>query len=174
MGYVVAMETESPRPDCTRCKELEKQVAELAAEVKRLAKKLEFKTRVVRRCFLLGNDPVTGKNYDHRKVWIQQQLQRPDRNMKCPICDQTMEAGEVQLRKSLINAMTFGWGATDLLNYWAPILERVGLSGELWCDLIKRFGKIFKRVAGTPESLAQEAILRGQSGYRTGGSPLPA
>ena len=76
MGYVVAMETESPRPDCTRCKELEKQVAELAAEVKRLAKKLEFKTRVVRRCFLLGNDPVTGKNYDHRKVWIEQQLQR--------------------------------------------------------------------------------------------------
>ena len=56
----------------------------------------------------------------------------------------------------------------------APILERVGLSGELWCDLVKRFGKIFKRVAGTPESLAQEAKLRGQSGYRTGGSPLPA
>ena len=24
--------------------------------------------RVVRRCFLLCNDPVTGKNYDHRKV----------------------------------------------------------------------------------------------------------
>ena len=56
----------------------------------------------------------------------------------------------------------------------APILERVGLSGELWCDLVNRFGKIFKRVAGTPESLAQEAIRRGQSGYRTGGSPLPA
>ena len=32
--------------------------------------------RVVRRCFLLENDPVTGKNYDHRKVWIEQQLQR--------------------------------------------------------------------------------------------------
>ena len=30
--------------------------------------------RVVRRCFLLGNDPVTGKNFDHRKVWIEDQL----------------------------------------------------------------------------------------------------
>ena len=40
---------------------------------------------------------------------------RPDRNMKCPICDQAMEAGEVQLRKSLINTMAFGWGATDLV-----------------------------------------------------------
>ena len=30
--------------------------------------------RVVRRCFLLGDDPVTGKNYDHRKQWIDDQL----------------------------------------------------------------------------------------------------
>jgi transposase len=45
VGYVVAMETESPQSDCTRCKELEKQVAQLAAEVKQLAKKLESKTR---------------------------------------------------------------------------------------------------------------------------------
>ncbi len=49
MGYVGAMETESPQPDCTRCKELEKQVADLAAEVKRLANKLESKTRASKR-----------------------------------------------------------------------------------------------------------------------------
>ena len=54
----------------------------------------------------------------------------------------------------------------------APIMERIGLTGELWCDVVKRFGKIFKRVAGTPESLAQEAIRRGRSGFRTGSSPI--
>ncbi len=32
--------------------------------------------RVVRRCYLLGNDPVSGKNYDHRKVMIENQLLR--------------------------------------------------------------------------------------------------
>lgn len=32
--------------------------------------------RVVRRCFLLGSDPLTGKNYDHRKRWIEEQFQR--------------------------------------------------------------------------------------------------
>ena len=32
--------------------------------------------RVVRRCFLLGDDPVTGKNYDHRKIWIEDLLKR--------------------------------------------------------------------------------------------------
>jgi len=56
----------------------------------------------------------------------------------------------------------------------APIMERIGLSGELTCDVVKRFGKIFKRVAGTPETLAQEATLRGRSGFRTGSSPLPS
>ncbi len=28
-------------------------------------------SRVVRRCFLMGDDPVTGNNYDHRKAWIE-------------------------------------------------------------------------------------------------------
>ena len=32
--------------------------------------------RVVRRCYLRGDDPVSGKNYDHRKVMIENQLQR--------------------------------------------------------------------------------------------------
>ena len=32
--------------------------------------------RVVRCCYLLGNDPVLGNNYDHRKVRNENQLQR--------------------------------------------------------------------------------------------------
>jgi hypothetical protein len=32
--------------------------------------------RVVRRCFLLGNDPVSGKNFDHRKQWVEDLLER--------------------------------------------------------------------------------------------------
>ena len=31
-------------------------------------------TRTARRCFLLGDDALTGKNYDHRKQWIDNQL----------------------------------------------------------------------------------------------------
>lgn len=32
--------------------------------------------RTVRRCFLMGNDPLTGKNYDHRKLWVEIELKR--------------------------------------------------------------------------------------------------
>ena len=35
---------------------------------------LHLCARVVRRCFLFGVDPVTGKNHDHRKIWIEEQL----------------------------------------------------------------------------------------------------
>ncbi|WP_146520583.1 hypothetical protein [Stieleria varia] len=31
-------------------------------------------SRTVRRCFLFGDDPVSGKNFDHRKVWIEKYL----------------------------------------------------------------------------------------------------
>ena len=32
--------------------------------------------RTVRRCFLMGHDQVSGKNFDHRKVWIEKYLQQ--------------------------------------------------------------------------------------------------
>jgi len=32
--------------------------------------------RTCRRCFLLGQDPLSGKNYDHRKQWIEDYLQQ--------------------------------------------------------------------------------------------------
>ena len=32
--------------------------------------------REVRGCYLLGNDPMSGKNYDPRKTMIENQLQR--------------------------------------------------------------------------------------------------
>ncbi len=32
--------------------------------------------RTVRRCFLMGDDRVSGKNFDHRKVWIEQYLKQ--------------------------------------------------------------------------------------------------
>lgn len=30
--------------------------------------------KTVRRCFILGDDPLTGKNFDHRKQWIEDKL----------------------------------------------------------------------------------------------------
>ncbi len=37
--------------------------------------------RTVRRCFLIGNDPVSGKNFDHRKAWMETELQSLAKSM---------------------------------------------------------------------------------------------
>ena len=52
------------------------------------------------------------------------------------------------------------WGESPNIT---PILTRIGLDASGWCDVVRKFGRIFKRAAGTPESLAGEAVRRGQS-----------
>ena len=32
--------------------------------------------RVVRRCFLMGYDPLTGKNYNYRRRWIEELIKK--------------------------------------------------------------------------------------------------
>ena len=54
----------------------------------------------------------------------------------------------------------------------APILTRIGLDASGWCDVVKTFGKIFKRAAGTAESLSQEAKRRGQGYLQAPANPL--
>ncbi len=39
---------------------------------------LHIFARVVRRYYFFGIDPVTGKNHDHRKIWIEDQLKPRD------------------------------------------------------------------------------------------------
>jgi hypothetical protein len=54
----------------------------------------------------------------------------------------------------------------------APILERIGLDSDAWCDLVKKFGQTFKRAAGTHTALQAEAERRGQGWLQAPGNPL--
>ena len=53
-----------------------------------------------------------------------------------------------------------------------PILTRIGLDAGGWCDLVKKYGKVFKRAAGTVEHLAEEASRRGVGWLQAPGNPL--
>lgn len=55
-----------------------------------------------------------------------------------------------------------------------PILSRIGLDGPSWCQLVKRFSRVFKRAAGTTEHLAKEASRRGVRWMCAPGNPLSA
>ena len=56
-------------------------------------------------------------------------------------------------------------------NNCKPILERVGLNREVWCELVRNFGRLFGRVAGTPDSLQQSATSGGVAQRRSRGGP---
>ncbi len=57
----------------------------------------------------------------------------------------------------------------------APILKRLGLDRDSWCHLVNEFGKLFRRVAGTGDSL-QESARAQKLHYRqsSGGAALLA
>lgn len=61
-------------------------------------------------------------------------------------------------------------GATP--QHLSPILARMGLDGSGWCDLVAKFGKVFKRAAGTVEHLSDEAARRGLGWMQAPGNPL--
>jgi len=44
-----------------------------------------------------------------------------------------------------------------------PVFERLGMSEDGWLKLVKDFGRLFGRAAGSPSSLAQEATRREQT-----------
>ena len=43
----------------------------------------------------------------------------------------------------------------------SPILARIGLNESSWCELVSKFGKVFKRAAGTVDHLSDDAARRG-------------
>ena len=43
----------------------------------------------------------------------------------------------------------------------SPLLERIGLDPSCWCELVQKFGRLFKRAVGKATSLADEAARRG-------------
>jgi len=57
-------------------------------------------------------------------------------------------------------------------SHLAPILARIGLDSSSWCEVVKKFGCMFKRVAGGSQSMAEEASRRKQSYMQAPGAPM--
>jgi hypothetical protein len=57
-------------------------------------------------------------------------------------------------------------------SHLAPILARIGLDGASWCEVVKKFGSMFKRAAGGSQSMNEEASRRKQSYMQAPGAPM--
>ncbi|QDV22498.1 hypothetical protein [Aureliella helgolandensis] len=86
--------------------------------------------RVVRRCFLLGYDPVTGKNYDHRKSWIEELLKQQAKFFAVDILAFSILSNHLhQLLRSRPDVVAT-WDDTEVARRWLMICpQRKGPDG---------------------------------------------
>ncbi|MEZ6132663.1 MAG: hypothetical protein R3C59_28690 [Planctomycetaceae bacterium] len=57
-------------------------------------------------------------------------------------------------------------GATQ--QHVAPLMQRLGLSAETWCSLLKDFGRLFSVVAGQPYRIDEHRSSRSTDDETTG------
>ena len=50
---------------------------------------------------------------------------------------------------------------------FAPFFDRLGISAEFWCRLVKDFGKLFSVVAGQPQRIDEHRSKGSAGRYRT-------
>ncbi len=74
--------------------------------------------RTVRRCFLLGDDAVTGRNYDHRKVWIDEQLMHQAKHFGIDLLCQAIMANHIHLILRSRPDVVQQWSNAEVARRW--------------------------------------------------------
>ncbi|MFN5623826.1 MAG: transposase [Planctomyces sp.] len=74
--------------------------------------------RTVRRCFLLGYDPVSGRNHDHRKVWIDEQLVHQAKHFGIDLLCQAIMANHLHLVLRSRPDVVQEWNSEEVARRW--------------------------------------------------------
>ena len=74
--------------------------------------------RVVSRCFLLGDDPVSGKNYDHRKLWLDEQLIHQAKYFGIDLLCQAIMSNRMHLVLTSRPDVGKAWDDNELAQRW--------------------------------------------------------
>ncbi len=87
--------------------------------------------RTVRRCFLMGIDPLTGKNYDHRKEWLEVELVRLAAQFGVDLLCQAILSNHFHLVLRSRPDVVATWDDTEVARRWLALCpRRKKLSGE--------------------------------------------
>lgn len=90
--------------------------------------------RVVRRCFLMGDDPLTGRNFDHRKLWIENRLRLFAANFGIDLLNFAILSNHFHLVLRSRPDVVATWDDTQVSQRWlqlCPVRKRSDGSAEI-------------------------------------------
>jgi len=80
--------------------------------------------RVTRRCFLFGIDPISGKNFDHRKVWIEEQLKTQAANFGIDLLSMAILSNHFHLILRSRPDVVATWDDTEVSRRWLMLCPK--------------------------------------------------
>ncbi len=80
--------------------------------------------RVVRRCFLMGDDPVSGKNFDYRKQWIENELKKLSAAMGIDLLGFAILSNHFHLILRSRPDVVATWDDTEIARRWLLLCPR--------------------------------------------------
>jgi len=111
--------------------------------------------RTERRCFLVGDDPLTQKNYDHRKAWMERELEHLARFFSIDLLCFAILSNHFHLVLRSRPDVVAQWDDREVARRWLmpygwPPRERQGLFADECCKLSRVVGLDRTRVANRP------------------------
>ncbi len=80
-------------------------------------------SRCVRRAFLCGKDPLSGRNYDHRKGWIVSRLKTLGEVFAVDIAAYAVMANHVHLVLRIAAERAGGWSEAEVADRWTKLFR---------------------------------------------------
>lgn len=107
---------------------------------------LHVMARVCRRCFLLGNDPVTGKNFDHRKLWIEHQIKVQAAQFGIDILAFSLMENHIHQVLRSRPDVVLAWDDTEVVRRWLMICpKRKDAKGDALEPTVAEIEKILNK-----------------------------
>ncbi len=99
-------------------------------------------SRCVRRAFLCGEDPLTQKNYEHRRQWIEDRIRLLSSLFSLEICASVIMSNHIHLVLKAIPDEAIDWTEEEVVRRWlslfrGPLIAHRYLSGELTSQVEK-------------------------------------
>lgn len=109
-------------------------------------------SRCVRREFLCGRDPLTGKDYSYRRRWISQRLERLVQVFAVDLCAYTVMSNHYHLVVHIDEATAKSWTPHEVLRRWLMLFK-----GPAWMQEVVESGH---RMASHPAMSLVVAMYR--------------